>query len=167
MKNIIKKLNKDSLTLESLQKLFESNNDYFLSVTGSSARANESEAIFAECPANANCGDIIIFGLYVDDGLKAILGLLQNYPSSNIMFLGLLLVDEKSRKMGLGRKLFEYAEKHICELNTFNKIRLGVFENSNVVPFWEKLGFQLTGEMKPIRDEHINGNALIMEKVLI
>ena len=48
----------------------------------------------------------------------------------------------------------------------FNKIRLGVFENSNVVPFWEKLGFQLTGEKKPIRDEHINGNALIMEKAL-
>jgi uncharacterized DUF497 family protein len=47
-------------------------------------------------------------------------------------------------------------------------MRLAVVKTSNkVLKYWEKMGFHLTGEVKPYSNKLINSEALIMEKELV
>ena len=67
--------------------------------------------------------------------------LYYGYPSSNSIYISILLIDSKKQKMNYGK---EVVEKIIYEgrLSSFEKIALGVqLKNWKALKFWINLGF--------------------------
>jgi ribosomal protein S18 acetylase RimI-like enzyme len=84
---------------------------------------------------------------------------------SQTAFLGLLLLRESQQGMGLGKEIYRLVEQMAVE-NGFKKIRLAVVDSNPVQKFWEKLGFQETGTVRPHEGRKIKSTKRALEKVL-
>ncbi|MBL7713926.1 MAG: GNAT family N-acetyltransferase [Bdellovibrionales bacterium] len=94
----------------------------------------------------------------------AVVDLIQHYPRRGIAFLGLLLIRESAQKKGRGRALSAWVEAFAKEKLGCHTIRLSVVDSNPVQGFWEKLGYQATGEAKPHEGEKIKSQKRLMEK---
>lgn len=71
-----------------------------------------------------------------------------------------------AQKLGLGRNFYAMLENKMRQEFGANKIRLAVVDSNPVIPFWEKMGFKLTGETRPHEGRNRTGTTLILEKEL-
>lgn len=62
---------------------------------------------------------------------------------------------------------YRLLEQYLGPFPSISILRLALVKsNDEFLNFWEKVGFQLTGEVKPYSNKQINSEALIMEKDL-
>lgn len=95
-------------------------------------------------------------GFFENENLVSVMDLILDYPSKNIAFIGLLMVDLEYQNKGIGTKIVSECAKYLKKLG-FNKIRIGVdIGNPQSNSFWKKNGFIITDE----------GKYIIMELVL-
>ncbi|MBO4725743.1 MAG: GNAT family N-acetyltransferase, partial [Firmicutes bacterium] len=58
------------------------------------------------------------------------------------VYLSLLIISKDYRNKGLGKEIYQCFESKVCGAGA-SKIRIDVVDDyeSNVIPFWEKMGF--------------------------
>ncbi|NQI72931.1 GNAT family N-acetyltransferase [Streptococcus suis] len=107
-----------------------------------------------ECPPGKELSDKYFLGFWDKDQLLAVLDLIDGYPTAEIAYIGLFMVDSKLAGQGLGSKIIA---ELLSQLAThFKKVRLGYVEsNPQSSHFWSKVGFCPTGEVKELAGKTI------------
>lgn len=91
---------------------------------------------------------------------------IRGYPDRETAFLGLMLLRENFQGSGNGRLFFQKIEKMAAQQLGCKKIRLAVVDANPVVPFWEKMGFHPTGDVRPHEGRNLKSIKRVMEKAL-
>lgn len=97
-------------------------------------------------PPGKDYKDKYYVGFFENDALAAIMDLILDYPTKNIAFIGLFMMNSEYQNKGLGSKIISECAKYLKTLG-FNTIRLGVDKgNPQSNAFWKKNGFVITDE---------------------
>lgn len=93
-----------------------------------------------ECPPGEELSDKYFLGFWDKERLVAILDLIDGYPTAEIAYIGLFMVDSRLAGQGLGSKIIA---ELLSQLATyFKKMRLGYVEsNPQSSHFGPKLDF--------------------------
>lgn len=107
-----------------------------------------------ECPPGKELSDKYFLGFWDKERLVAILDLIDGYPTAEIAYIGLFMVDSRLAGQGLGSNIIA---ELLSQLAThFKKVRLGYVEsNPQSSHFWSKVGFCPTGEVKELAGKNI------------
>jgi GNAT superfamily N-acetyltransferase len=93
--------------------------------------------------------------------------LIRGYPEPATALLGLLLVSEKHERRGIGSRAYALIEQLIRDWGGRDRVRVGVVRtNQEVMPFWTRLGFEPTGEVKPYRYGSVVSETVVLETQL-
>lgn len=150
-----------------VQDLLESAPSYCLNVSGEIAGVDDGGEVFAAIPPNFPIGDKHVIGIFSENILNGMIDCLIGFPSRDKAHIGLLLLNENWQSQGLGKLAYFNLEEYLRSFPSISKIRLAVvITNNKVLKYWEKMGFLLTGEVKPYFNKSIHSEALIMEKEL-
>ena len=107
-----------------------------------------------ECPPGKELSDKYFLGFWDKERIVAILDLIDGYPTAELAYIGLFMVDSRLAGQGLGSKIMA---ELLSQLAThFRKVRLGYVENNpQSSHFWSKVGFCPTGEVKELAGKNI------------
>lgn len=100
----------------------------------------------AALPPGKDYNDKFFIGFFENGTLAAIMDLILGYPTKDISFIGLFMMNLNYQNKGIGSKTISECANYL-KLSGFSKIRLGVDKNnpqSNA--FWRKNGFIAVGE---------------------
>lgn len=146
--------------------LYKSNPDYFEIVEGRLPKLEDCINDIKDCPPNFPKEKKYFIGFYQNGKLTVVLDFLMGFPDEDIFYVGLYMVEGKSRSKGYGRKLLSEVLEVAFEAG-FKRLCLGVIsENLNAVNFWMKNGLK---EIKRVPRERDNGTVaevIVMEKGL-
>ena len=108
-----------------------------------------------ECPPGKELSDKYFLGFWDKERLVAILDLIDGYPTAEIAYIGLFMVDSRLAGQGLGSKIIA---ELLSQLAThFKRMRIGYVEsNPQSSHFWSKVGFCPTGEVKELAGKIIH-----------
>lgn len=126
-----------------VQSLYERCNDYHLAHEGISTRASAGEEELTTLPPGRSMDDKFSFGIYAPGPeLIGYLELFRNYPADGEWWIGLLMLDPKMRRRGLGSQIFRAASVWAAG-NAAQAIQLGVLESDPAATsFWYRQGFE-------------------------
>jgi ribosomal protein S18 acetylase RimI-like enzyme len=134
--------------LNALKNVVRQCADYSMMVEGHLPSDEDIEALFEDVPPGFSVQALIPNGVF--DGQNSMVGMLwavRDYPEAGTLFIPLFLIAETQRKHGFGREATGQFEAWGRSAG-FQKIRLSVVkENENALRFWQKQGFQPTGEL--------------------
>ncbi len=148
-----------------VQLLVENAPTYALNISGENVSASAGKETFEAIPDNFEHSNKHVIGVYSENELVGVIDLLIGYPNKTTAFIGLMLLSEQNQTKGMGREIFKKLEKYIHCFESISKIRLSVVEsNSSVIKFWQKMGFNLTGERKPYANKRVISESILMEK---
>ncbi|HFI0622522.1 TPA: GNAT family N-acetyltransferase [Streptococcus suis] len=107
-----------------------------------------------DCPPGKSLSDKYFLGFWEHNRLVAILDLIDGYPTAEIAYIGLFMVDANLSGQDLGSRIMA---ELLSQLATyFKKVRLGYVEsNPQSSYFWSKVGFCPTGEIKEMAGRRI------------
>lgn len=106
------------------------------------------------CPPGKELSDKYYLGFWEHNRLVAILDLIDGYPTAEIAYIGLFMVDANLSGQGLGSRIMAELLPQLAL--SFKKVRLGYVENNpQSSHFWAKLGFFPTGEVKELAGRRI------------
>lgn len=151
---------------EDLYNLQLTNPDYF-------SYMQEHEVTVEECikgtkalPPNTSLNQKFYMGFYSEDKLEIIMDLIVDYPDKGIVWIGLLMVDAKLKRRGLGREVMLALIKLLLS-NSFYSIQLGVIEsNYSALSFWNSLNFNEIRRSNIVDNEESNIEVIVMEYIL-
>jgi GNAT superfamily N-acetyltransferase len=135
---------------DALQHLFESDPSYFEQVLGYPPGA-EAQSAYSALPEGSDYDDKFLIGVWARrtelggsmEGLVAIMDLIRDHPVPRSWTLGLIFVHPSSRRRRVGTALMGSCAAWLANKGV-SILRLGVVEeNSEVLPFFEQLGFEL------------------------
>ncbi|HFI0795454.1 TPA: GNAT family N-acetyltransferase [Streptococcus suis] len=107
-----------------------------------------------DCPPGKSLSDKYFLGFWEHNRLVAILDLIDGYPTVEIAYIGLFMVDANLSGQGLGSRIMAELLPQLA--TRFKKVRLGYVEtNPQSSHFWAKLGFCPTGEIKEMAGRRI------------
>jgi GNAT superfamily N-acetyltransferase len=149
-----------------LQRVLESAPDYAIRVTGAPPAPGAADSLLASLPEGKTYRDKFVFSLHVGNQVVGCADVLRGYPVPEKATIGLLLIAEPYQGHGLGAAAYAALESRIrdwgCQI-----IRLAVVAtNDQVRGFWEKAGFQPTGERRAYNARSVQSELLVMEKRL-
>lgn len=139
--------------LEQVLVLYQTNPlyfEHFPPLPGLESLAND----LVDCPPGKSLSDKYFLGFWEHNRLVAILDLIDGYPTAEIAYIGLFMVDSRLAGQGLGSKIMA---ELLSQLTIhFKKVRLGYVEsNPQSSYFWSKVGFCPTGEVKELAGKTI------------
>lgn len=106
-------------------------------------------------PPGKEYDDKYYIGFFQDNSLVAIMDLILDYPTENIDFIGLFMMNTKYQNQGLGSKIICECMKALRKQG-YKKIKIGVDKkNPQSYSFWRKNGFTKTDENEYIKMELI------------
>ena len=127
---------------EEIMKLINKCSDYFVLVEGEKPSINNVKEILEDLPPEKDISDKKVFGLYDNQELIGLVDFIKGYKALDEGIIGLFLIDESKRKLGVGKQFHEIIVQEAKNYG-LNKIRIGVAEvNANALLFWKKLGYQ-------------------------
>lgn len=92
---------------------------------------------------------------------------MRGWPDRQTALIGLLLLDEAHYRCGLGSAAYRLLEERIRLWPEIERVRAAVVRtNAEVLPFWERLGFAETGEVKPYRYDQLISEVIIVGRPL-
>ncbi|HFI2446393.1 TPA: GNAT family N-acetyltransferase [Streptococcus suis] len=116
-----------------------------------------------DCPPGKELSDKYFLGFWDKERLVAILDLIDGYPTAEIAYIGLFMVDAHFSGQGLGSKII--AELLTQLATSFKKVRIGYVEsNPQSAHFWAKVGFCPTGEVKELAGKTIVIAEYVLDK---
>ena len=149
----------------SLENLFKAVPGYMERVYGRPGCKADARITFTVVPPRKNLSEKFIFAFYDGADMIACMDLIRGYPTANVAFIGLLIVDESRQRQGIGQKLFAQAESIVSRWSGVNKLRLAVAEpNAGAVGFWQRMGFVLTGERSQATEHDRVLDCMMLEK---
>lgn len=136
-------------------------------ITGAPTGPDGAASVFAALPQGKAHGDKFLFGIYCGDQLIGCADVIRGYPNPTTAILGLLLISEKHQRQGVGRRAYAMIGQLIRDWGTCDTIRGGVIRtNAEVIPFWESLGFEPTGEVAPYHYGPVRSENVILRRRL-
>lgn len=116
-----------------------------------------------DCSPGKELSDKYFLGFWDKERLVAILDLIDGYPTAEIAYIGLFMVDAHFSGQGLGSKII--AELLTQLATSFKKVRIGYVEsNPQSAHFWAKVGFCPTGEVKELAGKTIVIAEYVLDK---
>lgn len=104
-------------------------------------------------PSKKDDKDKYYVGFFENETLIAVMDLILGYPTKDIGFIGLFMMNSDYQNKGLGSKIISGCADYLKALG-FHKIRLGVDKgNPQSNTFWKKNGFIVTDENEYIMME--------------
>ena len=150
-----------------LQKVLESAPGFSHRTTGAHPAASAAQSMITALPPNKTYQDKFVFIAYCEEVPVGCIDLVRGYPDASTAWIGLLLINENLHRYGLGRLSYKKIEEQIRLWPEITNIMLSVVaKNSVAIPFWQKMGFSLTGEKKPYKHGNIESEVILMRKVL-
>ena len=111
--------------------------------------------------------DKFVFGIFLGNEMAGCADLIRGYPGPTTALLGLLLIAEPFQRRGIGRAAYAGLEDRIREWGSCDRVRIGVIQtNAGVMPFWQQLGFERTGQSRPYRYGSVTSECIYLEKPL-
>ena len=97
-------------------------------------------------PENKNYDDKYYIGFFENNLLVANMDLILGYPTEEIAFIGLLMIDIRYQNKGIGSGIIKDVCACLKQLG-YKKVRIGVDkENPQSNSFWSKNGFRIISE---------------------
>jgi GNAT superfamily N-acetyltransferase len=147
-----------------LQRVLEGAPQYAERVTGAPPGAADAQSTYSVLPEGKRYEDKFVFGIYCGGEMIGCADVIRGWPRADTTHIGLLLFAEPYQRRGHGRAAYHAIEKQIRAWGA-KRVRIGVVRtNEDVLPFWKKLGFSPTGEVKPFRYGPVVSEVLILEK---
>ena len=109
-------------------------------------------------PPNKTLADKYYVGFWSEEGLIAVMDVIDGYPQDGIAFIGFFMTDISVQGKGVGSEIISECAAYLKECG-FNKMRLGVDRgNPQSSHFWRKNRFTV--------DESYVGKLIVMERGL-
>ncbi|MCB0638919.1 MAG: GNAT family N-acetyltransferase [Lewinella sp.] len=152
-----------------LQGIINAAPAYAWRATGQPPASDEATELLTMLPPGKGYHDKFVFGLYLGPQIIGCLDIVRAYPNATTAFLGLLLLAEEHHGQGHGRAAYHLLENFVgTQWPEIKTLRLAVLRaNEQVMPFWEKMGFRATGEVKPYQSGLIDSEVILIEKPLV
>lgn len=143
-----------------IQHLCERSIDYFEIVEGRHPEKKAGLDILIDLPPGWEPKDKQVFGCFNENNLLvAVIDILANYPDKGEWIIGLLLIDPKERRQGLGKLLHKFIKDYAL-MSMADKLRIGVVEeNAKAYAFWKDLGYH---EVKRVNMTYGNKNHVVV-----
>lgn len=151
-----------------LQRVLEAAPGYALAVSGSAFQSpRAAEDLLAACPPGIPSDRKYVWGIWSEGKLIGVIDLIRGFPRSGVAMLGLLLLREDQQKAGAGSLAFRQMEAIVKGWPEIDTLRIGVVRtNGLVLPFWQKMGFRETGELRPYENGACRSETVVLEKSL-
>ena len=158
----------DREELAALQRVIESDEDYFLRVTGHPPGPADAQSTLMFVPEGTSPDDKAPFGVWAGDELVGLLDLLLRYPDDETIYIGLLLIDRAHQGQGVGTAAIQALDRDLLPRWPWaRRLRLSVVRaNDQTLGFWRRLGFTETGEVRPWRHDKLESESILMDKVI-
>lgn len=164
----IRRLDGGTAELHALQRVLEEAPDYARRVTGLPPGDGDAQCALAALPEGKTHADKFFFAIYRNRDMVGCADLIRGYPHHATAMLGLLLLSERQQRRGMGRRAYGLLEEIVRSWGTCERVRIGVVRsNEQVIPFWTRLGFASTGEIRPYRHGSVVSEVLVFEKPLL
>jgi GNAT superfamily N-acetyltransferase len=126
-----------------VQSLYERCNDYHVAHEGTPTRATAGVEELTSTPPGRSVEDKFPFGIYAVGGeLIGYLELFRDYPADGEWWIGLLMLDPKVRRRGLGSMIVRAATSWAAA-NGAQAIELAALEGDPAAQsFWRRQGFE-------------------------
>jgi GNAT superfamily N-acetyltransferase len=96
-----------------LQRVMESDEYYFLRVTGHAPGPADAQSTLMFVPDGKSPEDKAPLGVWADDELVGILDLLLRYLDDETLYIGLLLIDRGRQGQGIGTAAYQTLEREL------------------------------------------------------
>jgi ribosomal protein S18 acetylase RimI-like enzyme len=146
-----------------VRDLYDRAADFIAMETGLVPNDATVAEFFADCPPGADVARSQKLGLFQPDGeLVAISDLAFGYPEADDAYIGLLLIDQNCRGMGLGRAFLEHLVG-LSQARNARRLLIAVLdENPRARAFWQREGFRL---IKSIPDFKLGQKAHVVHRM--
>ena len=152
--------------MTALQRVLEGAPRYAERITGAPPGAPDAQSTYTILPEGKGYEDKFVYGIYERDEMIGCADVIRAWPRPETAHIGLLLFAERHQRRGQGRAAYHAIEREIATRGA-KRVRIGVVgTNEDVLPFWRKLGFVPTGEVKPYRYGAVESHVTILEKPL-
>ena len=148
-------------------RVLESQPAYALQSTGRPVEAADAVEFLFESPDGTADDDKLPFGVWRGDELVALLDVVRHWPRHGTLMIGLLLVDDRVQRTGVGSAAFSALLDLARTWPDVDRLRIGVLTtNTEAIPFWKSVGFVATGEIKPYNHGTFEAEVAIYEREL-
>lgn len=162
---VLKELAQEEEDMSELQRVLEEAPDYCLRTSGLPVSPNSAKDLVSALPPDSSYDEKHVYGIYRNGEMVGCIDLICGYPKPDTAMLGLFLLSESCQRKGLGKQAYTFLERKIQAFGDIKRIRIGVVRTNDIVlPFWKKLGFIETGELKPYQHEHVSSETIVLEK---
>jgi GNAT superfamily N-acetyltransferase len=154
--------------MAALQKVLENAPTYAERATGRPPADTEAQSLFNAVPAETTTDNKYVYGVMAD-GLDMVgcAEIIRGWPTSSTAQIGLLLLDETHQGRGLGRTTYHLVETKVRSWPEIDMLRISVARsNTDVLPFWRRMGFAETGEAQPSVPDPVVAEPIILAKPL-
>ncbi len=154
--------------MAALQRVLEGAPTYSELVTGHPPGAAEAQSLFTALPPGMTCDSKYLYGFMTDvPELVGCADVIRGWPTPSTALIGLLLVDEAHRGHGLGKSGYQEVEAKVRRWPEIDVLRVSVLRSSAaVLPFWRRVGFVDTGEVRPCVYDKLASESIILAKPL-
>jgi GNAT superfamily N-acetyltransferase len=150
-----------------VQRVFEQTPAYALRTEGKLPGPDDGAEAFSSLAPGGTAEKKSIWMIREGEFDVGVIDIYRGWNALHKIMIGLLLVIESAQGRGLGKTAYALLrDMLIAESNAYSSLRIGVIDtNVAAFPFWRKLGFMETGEVKS-SDEFI-APVVILERSLL
>lgn len=145
---------------EEILRVIRDDGGYAQRINGQSASPADVSALLNDRPNGVDSKDHHVLGLLHEGALVGLASLVVGWPRAEVTNLGLLQIAAQYHGRGFGRVFHDMLRAEFP-----GAYRLTVVDsNAQVIPFWERLGYGRTGEIKQwISNTGVQRQAIVME----
>lgn len=158
----IKKITEEDY--ENLYNLELSNIDYYLCTQGRAVTYEETVQDTVNLPPNTTRDQKFFVCFYDNEKLVAVMDYIEHYPSEEIVWIGLFMIDNSVKRKKLGTKIItEFINS--LKKNDICKLQLGCAEANYVgLNFWKSFGMYELRRAVLKDDNRPDCNVIVFEK---
>jgi GNAT superfamily N-acetyltransferase len=157
--------------MAALQKVLERAPTYAERVTDRLPGTEEAKLLFNALPPEMTYDNKYVYGLsFSAGGPEDMIGcadVIRGWPTPSTALISLLLLDEAHQGHGLGRSTYHLVEQKVRRWPEIDTLQISVVRsNATVLPFWRRMGFAETGEVRPYVCDKLVSESIILTKPL-
>ncbi len=162
---------RDAATIAALASVILGAPKYSLMTNGKLPNPSEAENILTDVPPTISTDRVNLLGAYLGEEMIGYASILRGWNETNKALIGLLLLKESHQGRGFGAELFNATKVHIQRVwPEAVTLRIAVVQtNESAFPFWRKMGFLETGEVKATKQnpEYIAPIVILERPILL